>query len=71
VVEVYAHGWLDKTESLYFIDMEYCSETLQTRIDSGVPKIANRGVKQDFVPPNESLEQNPIEGIYFSTIELW
>jgi len=59
-VEVYAHGWLEKTQSLYFIDMEYCSETLKARIGSGVPKFAKHNdayVKRVSAPPTESLEQ--------------
>jgi len=67
VVEVYDHGWLEKTESLYFIDMEYCSETLKGRIGSGVPKVAKHNdVKQVLTPPNESLEKNP-KGISLSS----
>lgn len=32
VVEVLKHGWLPRHPSLYYIDMEYCLETLQSRI---------------------------------------
>ena len=35
VVEVLKHGWLPRHPSLYYIDMEYCLETLDNRI-SGV-----------------------------------
>ena len=32
VVEVIKHGWLPRHPSLYYIDMEYCPETLEGRI---------------------------------------
>jgi serine/threonine protein kinase len=32
VVHVIEHGWLTKTNLFYFIDMEYCPETLEDRI---------------------------------------
>lgn len=32
VVEVIKHGWLPRQGSIYFIDMEYCLETLESRI---------------------------------------
>jgi serine/threonine protein kinase len=32
VVEVTRHGWLPWQPSLYYIDMEYCPETLESRI---------------------------------------
>lgn len=34
IVEVLKHGWLTKEHSYYFIDMEYCQETLEDRIQS-------------------------------------
>lgn len=34
MVEVIKHGWLAEDNSYYFIDMEYCSETLEDRIRS-------------------------------------
>jgi len=56
VVEMYEHGWLDKTKSLYFIDMEYCSETLKARI-SGAPKhTKHHDMERDST--QEFLEQN-------------
>jgi len=35
VVEVIKHGWLPRHPSLYYIDMEYCPETLESRIHGG------------------------------------
>jgi hypothetical protein len=32
VVEVTGHGWLPHHSSYYYIDMEYCLETLEDRI---------------------------------------
>ena len=32
VVEVIKHGWLPRQGSIYYIDMEYCSETLESRV---------------------------------------
>lgn len=32
VVDVIEHGWLTKANMYYFIDMEYCPETLEDRI---------------------------------------
>jgi serine/threonine protein kinase len=32
VVEVTKHGWLPRHPSLYYMDMEYCLETLESRI---------------------------------------
>lgn len=34
VIEVFKHGWLAEDRSYYFIDMEYCPETLEDRIRS-------------------------------------
>ena len=36
VVEVIKHGWLPRHPSLYYIDMEYCPETLENRIHEAV-----------------------------------
>lgn len=36
VVEVRKHGWLPRNPSLYYIDMEYCPETLESRIHGSV-----------------------------------
>jgi serine/threonine protein kinase len=33
-VEVLKHGWLTNDRAYYFIDMEYCPETLEERIES-------------------------------------
>jgi serine/threonine protein kinase len=38
IVEVLKHGWLVRDQSYYFIDMEYCEETLEDRIKSFVIK---------------------------------
>jgi serine/threonine protein kinase len=46
VVEVQNHGWVDNTMSLYFIDMEYCSETLEERIGA-------KGTKRNYVKDSE------------------
>jgi hypothetical protein len=32
VVEVIKHGWLPLQDSIYYIEMEYCSETLESRV---------------------------------------
>ena len=32
IVEVIRHGWLPRNPLLYYIDMEYCEETLEHRI---------------------------------------
>jgi serine/threonine protein kinase len=32
IVEVLQHGWLTTTPSIYYIDMEFCPETLEDRI---------------------------------------
>jgi serine/threonine protein kinase len=32
IVKVISHGWLPASNSYYYIDMEYCAETLETRI---------------------------------------
>jgi serine/threonine protein kinase len=32
IVEVFQHGWLEPAPSFYFIDMEFCPETLDARI---------------------------------------
>ena len=32
VVEVIKHGWLPRHPSMYYMDMEYCPETLESRI---------------------------------------
>ena len=34
IVEVLQHGWLTKDHSYYFVDMEYCQETIEDRIKS-------------------------------------
>lgn len=38
VVEVTKHGWLPRHPLLYYIDMEYCPETLESRIHVAVQK---------------------------------
>lgn len=44
VVEVTQHGWLPRKRSLYYIDMEYCTETLEKRI----------GGEPEAVPPERT-----------------
>ena len=39
VVEVIKHGWLPRRLLLYYIDMEYCPETLEYRIYGAVQNI--------------------------------
>jgi serine/threonine protein kinase len=34
LVEVLKHGWLPRNPSYYYIDMEFCTETLEMRIES-------------------------------------
>jgi hypothetical protein len=48
VVEVFRHGWLVHM-SLYFIDMEYCDETLEKRIST----INRKYMKSTPEPPND------------------
>jgi len=33
IVEVTKHGWLPRNPSYYYLDMEYCSETLESHIE--------------------------------------
>ena len=58
VVEVYGHGWLDKTKIFYFIDMEYCSETLEARIRSPPKHTEQNNVRLHHVGNIESQEQH-------------
>jgi serine/threonine protein kinase len=37
VVEVIKHGWLPRNPSYYFVDMLFCSETLEDRIRKMAP----------------------------------
>ena len=39
VVEVRRHGWLPRHPSLYYIDMEYCPQTLESHIHGSVDTI--------------------------------
>jgi len=45
VVEMLDHGWLDITQTFYFIDMEYCSETLEDRIHGLSKKTEHNNTK--------------------------
>jgi serine/threonine protein kinase len=49
VVQVLGHGWLPKSAGWYFIDMEYCTETLEQRISDMAS-----GVGTSLVRPNPS-----------------
>jgi serine/threonine protein kinase len=44
VVEVIRHGWFPDGPKYYYIDMEYCSETLEERVIRGVSQAEENGV---------------------------
>ena len=60
VVQVEDHGWLDDTETFYFIDMEYCSETLEARIRGSSENTEHKDAKDDIElgPLNEDPQRN-------------
>lgn len=53
VVEVIKHGWLPRNPSYYYIDMEYCEETLEKRIDrmKNDPLIQSTGIALHKLQP--------------------
>ena len=55
VVEVIRHGWLPTDSSYYYIDMEYCSETLDDRIH-GRSREAERDSESPYADPKSALE---------------
>ena len=48
VIEVLEHGWLEKTHSYYFIDMEYCNWTLEDYIQG----LERNPLGQEHIPDN-------------------
>ena len=54
VVEVREHGWLLGHPSLYYIDMEYCPETLESRIHG------NTGPRSRFDNGTEQFSNQPM-----------
>jgi serine/threonine protein kinase len=54
VVEVLAHGWLDGNRSYYYIDMEYCTWTLEDYI---------RGAGRDRQDGDSGLPGSPVAGL--------
>jgi serine/threonine protein kinase len=58
IVEVLQHGWLTKDHSYYFIDMEYCQETLEDRLRSfskQAPVTTTMGAEQKEAQTPKSL----------------
>jgi serine/threonine protein kinase len=54
VVKVLKHGWLDGTRSYYYIDMEYCTWTLEDYI---------RGTGKDMRDQESGLHGSPVMGL--------
>jgi serine/threonine protein kinase len=59
VVRVLEHGWLGPDHSYYFIDMEYCPETLEDRI-----KIGGAGIRNQ--PPMLTDPATPTSSLYLN-----
>lgn len=55
VVEVIRHNWLPTDSSYYYIDMEYCSETLDDRIQ-GRSRGVERGSESPYEDPKSTLD---------------
>jgi serine/threonine protein kinase len=67
VVEVLQHGWLTNANIHYFIDMEYCPETLEDRLHGwkrkqqsdhlATPQVLSSTTERQTVVSDEDLEQ--------------
>src|SRR5271154_4018963 len=55
VVEVIRHGWLPRQGSMYYIDMEYCPETLESRIHDTRHEGTVQGAIDFLSPPTTSV----------------
>jgi len=55
VVEVMKHGWLPRHPSLYYIDVEYCPETLESRIHGTVETFKEVGPASSLDNESDSL----------------
>jgi serine/threonine protein kinase len=73
IVEVYQHGWLPHSnQSVYYIDMEYCPETLHQRIHgtspggdlllgASGPGPSQRSMMKGSAPPRDGDSTSPSE----------
>jgi serine/threonine protein kinase len=79
-VEVIDHGWLPRNPSYYYIDMEYCPETLERRIHSPFRgndsqlsmmngKLAPPSVKVSLANPDPNLAM-PVSASESTSVEL-
>ena len=65
IVEVIRHGWLPRNRNLYYIDMEYCQETLEHRIrgkeavERREAQIASYGDFDEIVHAKENMIKQP------------
>jgi len=70
IVEVLQHGWLPRNRSIYYIDMEYCPETLEQRIHGKarelaaltMPPVENKSASTIVDVPFPASTQKPASG---------
>src|SRR6266496_79659 len=67
VVEVTRYGWLPRHPSLYYIDMEYCPETLESRIHGSVETIKEVGPASKLDDESDPVSMETSEFLTFPT----
>lgn len=60
MVDITKHGWLTEDRSYYFVDMEYCPETLEDRIRSAGSGSANGPTLAQAAAVPQSISATPM-----------